>query len=84
MISSSVNRQIGSIFLIVGTEIGAGVLALPILISHVGVALGTLLLLFAWALMLYTALLVCEANSTLGEGVSFATMAGKFLGKPGK
>ena len=47
MISSSVNRQIGSIFLIVGTEIGAGVLALPILISHVGVALGTLLLLFA-------------------------------------
>lgn len=84
MISSSVNRQIGSIFLIVGTEIGAGVLALPILISHVGVALGTLLLLFAWALMLYTALLVCEANSTLGEGVSFATMAGKFLGKSGK
>ena len=43
MISSSVNRQIGSIFLIVGTEIGAGVLALPILISHVAViiCLGT-------------------------------------------
>ena len=84
MISSSLNRQIGSIFMIVGTEIGAGVLALPIIISHVGIFFGSIILIFAWALMLYTALLVCEANSTLGDKVSFASMAGKFLGKPGK
>ncbi len=84
MISSSLNRQIGSIFMIVGTEIGAGVLALPIIISHVGIFFGSIILIFAWALMLYTALLVCEANSTLGDKVSFASMAGKFLGNPGK
>ena len=84
MISSSLNRQIGCIFMIMGTEIGAGVLALPIIISHVGVFLGSLILVFAWAIMLYTALLVCEANSTMGDGVSFASMANKFLGKSGK
>lgn len=84
MISNSLNRQIGSIFMIVGTEVGAGVLALPIIISHAGIFFGSAVLIFAWALMLYTALLVCEVNSTLNEGISFASMAEKFLGKYGK
>lgn len=84
MVTSTLNRQIGCIFLIIGTEIGAGVLALPILIVHVGVYLGSLILIFAWAVMLYTALLVCEANSSMSGDVSFASMAKKFLGKWGK
>ena len=81
---ATLNRQIGSIFMIIGTEIGAGVLALPILIVHVGVYLGSVILIFAWALMLYTALLCCEANDAVEGDVSFATMARKFLGKGGK
>jgi tyrosine-specific transport protein len=81
---SSISRQIGSIFMIVGTEVGAGILALPIIISHFGILFGSFVLVAAWALTLYTALLVCEANSTLGDGVSFASMAGKYLGKWGK
>lgn len=81
---STLNRQVGSIFMIMGTEIGAGVLALPILIVHVGVYAGTVILIFAWALMLYTALLCCEANDAVEGDISFATMAKKFLGKGGK
>lgn len=81
---ATLNRQIGSIFMIIGTEIGAGVLALPILIVHVGVYFGSIILVFAWALMLYTALLCCEANDAVEGDVSFATMAKKFLGKGGK
>lgn len=82
--SSSLNRQIGSVFMIIGTEIGAGVLALPILIVHVGVFIGTIILIVAWALMLYTALLCCEANDAIEGDASFASMARQFLGKSGK
>jgi tyrosine-specific transport protein len=70
--------------MIMGTEIGAGVLALPILIVHVGVYIGSIILIFAWALMLYTALLCCEANDAIKGDGSFATMARIFLGKSGK
>ncbi len=81
---ASLNRQIGSILLILGTEMGAGMLALPIVIVHVGVYVGTIILIIAWAIMLYTALLICEAISTTSEYVSFASMAEKSLGKWGK
>lgn len=84
MTGGSINRQIGSVFMIMGTEIGAGVLALPIIISHVGIFWGSIILFMAWAVMLYTALLVCEANSTLDDGISFASMAYKFMGTKGK
>lgn len=84
MSHASLNRQIGSVFLIVGTEVGGGILALPIIIAHVGIVLGGVVLLAAWALMLYTALLLCEANATMPDGANFATMANKFLGGGGK
>ncbi|OGV18640.1 MAG: hypothetical protein A2X47_07265 [Lentisphaerae bacterium GWF2_38_69] len=82
--SSLLNRQIGSVFMIMGTEIGAGVLALPILIAHVGVYVGSIILIFVWALMLYTALMLCEANDTFTGNASFASIARKFLGRKGK
>ncbi len=77
----NINRQIGSIYLIVGTEIGAGILALPILIVHIGILKGTIILLFAWAIMLYTALLWCEVNCAVEGDASFGTLTQKFIGK---
>ncbi|HJO93365.1 MAG TPA: aromatic amino acid transport family protein [Victivallales bacterium] len=84
MNKASVNRQFGSIFLIIGTEIGAGILALPILLAHIGLFASSIILISAWAVMLFTALLICEINSSMESKISFASMAEKFLGKPGK
>jgi hypothetical protein len=39
----SLNRQIGSVFVVVGTEVGAGVLALPILIAKTGFVIGSII-----------------------------------------
>jgi amino acid permease len=82
--SVSISRQIGSTFVVIGTEVGAGILALPILIAHMGFPLGSLVMLIVWALMTYTALLLAEANLALEDGVSFAGMAKQLLGFPGQ
>ncbi len=82
--SVSVNRQIGSIFVVIGTEVGAGILALPILISHIGFPLGCLVMFIAWALTTYTALLICEVNLAMDDGSSFASMAKQLLGPSGQ
>jgi tyrosine-specific transport protein len=80
----SINRQIGSIFVVVGTEVGAGILALPILIGHIGLPLGILVMLMSWLLMTYTALLICEANLAVADGLSFAGIAKKLLNPLGQ
>ncbi|MCF7791641.1 MAG: amino acid permease [Victivallales bacterium] len=67
-----------------GTEIGVGMLALPILIVHFGILPGFVILIFAWLLMLYTALLICEINSTISGNAGFASIAKEFFGKWGK
>lgn len=80
----SISRQIGSVFFIIGIEVGAGILALPILVANIGFPLATVIMIISWALMTYTALLVCEANLALEDGISFAGMAKKLLGTYGQ
>lgn len=54
------NRALGSVFIVAGTTIGAGMLAMPLAAAGVGFSV-TLVLLFAlWGLMCYTALLLLE------------------------
>lgn len=79
----SLNRQIGSVFIVVGTEVGGGILALPILMAQVGFLLGSLIMLVAWVSMTYTALLLCEINLAFEDGISFAGMAEKTTGSLG-
>ena len=79
MSNVSINRQIGSVFVVVGTEVGAGILALPILIAHIGFPLGCLVMFIAWLLTTYTALLICESNLAVADGSSFAGMAKHLL-----
>ncbi|MBY0379239.1 MAG: hypothetical protein K2P99_02435, partial [Burkholderiales bacterium] len=75
----SINRQIGSIFVVVGTEVGAGILALPILISRCGLPIGILIMLVSWLIMTYTALLICEATLAIEYGASFAGIGKRLL-----
>lgn len=80
----SLNRQIGSIFFIVGIEVGAGILALPIVSARIGFLTASIVMVLAWFLMTYTALILCEINLALSDGASFTSMAQRFLGKFGQ
>jgi tyrosine-specific transport protein len=80
----SINRQIGSIFIVIGTEVGGGILALPILIAHLGFPIGCVIMFIAWLLMTYTALLICEVNLSVEDGAGFAGMAKRLLGSTGQ
>lgn len=79
-----VNKQLGSILMIAGTTIGAGILALPMVSAGQGFPYATLVLIGLWALMLYGALLTLEVNLTFHHGASFSTLGKKTLGRPGQ
>ncbi len=82
--SVSITKQFGSIMIIVGTEIGAGVLALPIITAKLGFLFGSLVMIGAWLLMTYTAVLVADINLKMEPGTSFGKMAKNTLGRPGE
>ena len=82
--TASIRTQIGSILIVSGTEIGAGILALPILTAKLGFIGSLCIMLASWLVMTYTALLVADINLSLPEGTSFARMARSVLGIPGE
>ncbi len=80
----SIRKQIGSTMIVVGTEIGAGVLALPILTAKLGFLFSIILMVISWITMTYSALLVADINLTMPEGTSFGKMSRNLLGRPGE
>jgi len=78
------NRTLGSILLISGTSIGAGMLALPVATSEAGFIYSAMALIISWAILFYTGLLVLEANISLQKGSNFITMSRDTLGKYGE
>lgn len=81
---ASINRQIGAIFMIIGTEIGAGILALPLLVAHFGFVPGSFILFCVWALMTYTTFGIAEIALSNKPGTSFIGMGKNTFGKFGK
>ena len=76
---------IGCTLLLIGTAIGAGMLALPLISAPAGLISASLLLISIWALMTYTALLVLEVNLALPAYANhFSSMAYETLGRPGQ
>jgi tyrosine-specific transport protein len=79
------NKFIGSILIIIGTSIGAGMLAIPIISAASGFCLSALLLIAIWSLMTLTGLLVLEVNLALPDSNNnFSSMAAETLGIGGK
>lgn len=77
-------KLIGSILLIVGTSVGAGMLALPIATAQLGF-LGSLVLLFiCWFVMTAGALLLLEVNLWLPQNNNLVTMAKTTIGPLGQ
>ncbi|MCH1918060.1 amino acid permease [Shewanella sp. A3A] len=77
-------KILGSIAIVAGTAIGAGMLALPLATAALGFYPAILLLLGCWAISAYTSLLMLEVNLRSGVGDNLHVVTGKALGKPGQ
>jgi len=76
---------IGSLLILIGTAIGAGMLALPLISAQAGFTHAIILLTAIWILMTITGLLVLEVNLAFkARRNNFDSMAKGTLGKPGQ
>lgn len=78
-------KVIGSTLIVIGTSIGAGMLALPIISAAAGFVPAVLLLIAVWILMTFTGLLLLEATLQFKQYENnFSTMAKATLGIVGQ
>ena len=77
-------KLFGSILLVVGTSIGAGMLALPIATAQLGFLGSVVLLILCWFVMTMGALLLLEVNLWLPPNNNLITMAKATIGPYGQ
>ncbi len=77
-------KLLGGILLVMGTTIGAGILALPVATSQLGFWGSLILLLSCWTIMTTCAFLFLEVNLWLPANSNLVSMAGATLGKVGQ
>lgn len=78
-------RTLGSILLISGSCIGAGMLGLPVISGLSGFIPAVIFFLIAWSYMLFTGLLLVEANLWYpNKKINLITLTDNTLGKYGK
>lgn len=75
---------ISAIFLVAGTCIGGGMLALPVVAGVSGLIPSSIVMLACWLGMTLSALLLMEVSLWMHEGEHVISMASKFLGPYGK
>jgi tyrosine-specific transport protein len=78
------NRILGSILIVAGTTIGAGMLAMPLASSGVGFGVTLGLLVCLWGLMCYTALLLLEVYQHVPADTGLGSLALRYLGRYGQ
>lgn len=74
----------GSTFIVAGTALGAGMLAMPLATTGIGFTTAMILLLSLWFIMSYTALLLVEVYQHNDPSMGLGTLAYKYLGNPGR
>ncbi|RTZ16671.1 tyrosine transporter [Vibrio aquaticus] len=77
-------KLLGSALIISGTALGAGMLAIPMVLAQFGLMYGTMLMLMIWFGTTYSALLLLEATIKSGGGLGLNSIARKTLGKGGQ
>lgn len=77
-------RVLSALFLVAGTCIGGGMLALPVATGMSGFVPSLAMMLICWAAMTISALLLLEVSMWMEEGAHLITMASRILGAPGK
>lgn len=81
---SSLFSLISTVFLVAGTCIGGGMLALPIATGIGGFFPALMMMVISWLAMSATGLLLMEVSLWMEEGVHLITMASRILGKWGQ
>lgn len=74
----------GGVLLILGTSIGAGMLALPVASAYENIFVSSLMLFTSWAVMTLGAFLLLEVNLHFPQGSNIISMAKETLGKTGE
>ncbi|UWZ98655.1 amino acid permease [Vibrio splendidus] len=77
-------KIMGSSLIIAGTALGAGMLAIPMVLAQFGLIYGTLLMVLICFGTTYAALLLLEATIKAGGGLGLNSIARKTLGKQGQ
>ncbi len=80
----SLSRPVGAVFIVAGTAIGGGILALPVISAGLGFFPMLLIMLITWFVMCASAILTIKVNLIIEPGASFLTMTDKSLGFIGK
>lgn len=75
---------LSAMFLVGGTCIGGGMLALPVATGVSGFLPSIAIMLICWLAMTITALLLIEVSLWMGEGVHLISMTSRILGLPGR
>lgn len=75
---------LSAMFLVAGTCIGGGMLALPVATGISGFLPSIAIMILCWLAMTASALLLLEANLWMGEGAHVITMSSTLLGPIGK
>lgn len=75
---------LSAMFLVAGTCIGGGMLALPVATGLSGFMPSILIMIICWLAMTTTALLLLEVSMWMEEGVHLISMTSRILGTPGK
>jgi tyrosine-specific transport protein len=78
------SKLLGGILLVVGTTIGAGMLALPVATAQLGFWWSTALLTACWAIMTASAFLLIEVNLWFPANSNLISMASATLGRFGR
>lgn len=74
-------KLIGATCLVAGTCIGAGMIALPIILASLGAVKSIILLITIWAITYLASLMTLELNLRSGEGTPLGLLGRKFGGK---
>ena len=77
-------KLLGGALIISGTALGAGMLAIPMVLAQFGLVYGTLLMALIWFGTTYSALLLLEATIKSDGGLSLNSTARRALGKGGQ
>lgn len=81
----TVGKFIGCVMMVVGSAIGAGILAMPMVSAAAGFTTTLIMIIGLWGLLTLSGLLVLELSLALpASGCSFNSMAEKTLGIGGK
>lgn len=78
------SRLLGSILIVAGTTIGAGMLAMPLASAGIGFGATFIMMVSLWALMCYSALMLLEVHQYSAANAGLGSLAEQCFGTGGR